>query len=329
MPRGRTPNQVTPPSQVPRLNEAEIERDELAAHAVAVVQARYGAERDLVNQLLGQAQAFQASANLLRTFGVSKLAYVKENKLYQQLRGMRTPDSSELKGTWAEFCELLGMSDDKANEDIANLRSFGEAALEQMQRMGIGYRELRQYRKLPADQQTALIEVAKAGDKDALVDLAEEFIARGVKEKEALAKELQDANDRVESLAEDKQKLTAEKEALRKEARRLAKATPDQVADHLRDAIEAEARVALSHIMGTLRDGLEQLHAHAEANELSFEAWATGQIGQLEQALNELRGRLGIAQRSGADMTPGVPPWMNGLQERLNAMDGASGNGGH
>ncbi len=33
--------------------------------------------------------------------------------------------------------------------DIANLRTFGEEALESMSRMGIGYRELRQWRKLP------------------------------------------------------------------------------------------------------------------------------------------------------------------------------------
>ena len=50
-----------------------------------------------------------------------------------------------------------------------------------MSRMGIGYREMRQYRKLPEDQKLALVEAAKAGDKESFVDLAEEIIARHAK----------------------------------------------------------------------------------------------------------------------------------------------------
>ena len=62
------------------------------------------------------------------------------------------------------------------DEDIKNLRQFGEQALESMSRMGIGYRELRQFRRLPDDQKTALIEVAKTGDKDSFLELAEDLI---------------------------------------------------------------------------------------------------------------------------------------------------------
>jgi chromosome segregation ATPase len=55
-----------------------------------------------------------------------------------------------------------------------------------MSRMGIGYREMRQYRKLPDDDKTALLEVAKSGDKEAFIDLAESLVAKHAKEKEAL-----------------------------------------------------------------------------------------------------------------------------------------------
>lgn len=150
----------------------------------------HGAGRDLVHQLLGQAQAFNAAGNLLRTFGVSKLAVVKENKLYQQLAGTVTPNGSELSGTWAEFCGLLNVSVDKVDEDIKNLREFGEQAMEQMQSVGIGYRDLRQMRRLPADDKVALIEAAKAGDKDTLLDLAETLIAKTQKDKEAAEREI-------------------------------------------------------------------------------------------------------------------------------------------
>ena len=181
------------------LNGEETAQEVAAVDGLAQLQASYGQGRDLVNQLLGQAQAFQAAGNLLRTFGVSKLALVKENKLYQQLSGMKAPNGLELKGTWVEFCGLLGISDDKANEDINNLNAFGEDALEQMQRIGIGYRELRQYRKLPEDQKQALIEVAKAGDKEGFVELAEEIIAKHAKEKEALATQVEEAQATLEA----------------------------------------------------------------------------------------------------------------------------------
>ncbi|MDR2188929.1 MAG: H-NS histone family protein [Azonexus sp.] len=132
--------------------------------------------RDLINQLLGQAQAFAAASGLLQTFGVSKLAYVKENGLYKHMAGMRAPNGLEFGGTWVEFCGLLGISDEKANQDIANLRAFGEEALESMNRMGIGYRELRQFRKLPPDQREALAQIAKTGNKDDVLEAAYEAI---------------------------------------------------------------------------------------------------------------------------------------------------------
>lgn len=162
-----------------------------AASQMAALRDGYDQGRDLVNQLLGQAQAAAALSQISQTVGVSKLAYVKETKLYKSLAGMKT-NGLELRGTWEEFCGLLGISDEKANQDIANLRAFGEDALESMTRIGIGYRDLRQYRKLPADERTALIEAAKSGDKDELLDLAESLIAKHTKEKEELSAELSD-----------------------------------------------------------------------------------------------------------------------------------------
>lgn len=50
----------------------------------------------------------KAFAGFSKTVLVSKLAFVKENKLYQQLSGKRTQDGLEYSGTWAEFCNLLG-----------------------------------------------------------------------------------------------------------------------------------------------------------------------------------------------------------------------------
>ena len=291
------------------LNGEETAPEVAAVDGLAQLQASYGQGRDLVNQLLGQAQAFQAAGNLLRTFGVSKLALVKENKLYQQLSGMKAPNGSELKGTWVEFCGLLGISDDKANEDINNLNAFGEDALEQMQRIGIGYRELRQYRKLPEDQKQALIEVAKAGDKEGFVELAEEIIGKHAKEKEALAAQVQEAQatleakDRVlQTRAELIGKLeeqvagkfkplpgsearTAQEQALLKELdegtssaflsmHRTFKAADAALSGSgARDAIQARARQAVEFLAQQLADMCEEFGISVDLDERINPSW--------------------------------------------------------
>ena len=160
---GRKPGPAAQPVATTAL-PAAVAQDIQALDAMAAAQVAYGQERDLLNQLLGQAQMADAVSKLTATVAVSKMAFVKESKLYRQLAGTKDRDGRGLTGTWEEFCVLLGTSAPKVNEDIANLQSFGEEALESMSRMGIGYRELRQYRRLPEDQKQALIEVAMAGD---------------------------------------------------------------------------------------------------------------------------------------------------------------------
>lgn len=307
---GRKPGAAATPVAA-ELDPAAIAQASAAANTLSELAVGYGQGRDLVNQLLGQAQAFQAAGDLLRTFGVSKLALVKENKLYQQLRGMRTPNGSELTGTWVEFCGLLGISDDKANHDIANLHAFGEEALEQMQRIGIGYRELRQYRKLPDDQKQALIEVAKAGDKEAFVELAEEIIARHAKEKEALAAQVEEAaadleaKDRVlADRAEQIQRL--QEQAARKFKPRDGTEARTQHEQALLDALDAagmEATVTLRKLFLAADAAL----ADSSARE-AIQARARQAVEFAAQQLAEIATEFGIAVNF-EDMVR--PAWLN------------------
>lgn len=207
----RTPNAIAQETPI-QFDHALLAQDAQAARDLAQMKADYAEGRDLANQLLGQAQMADSISKFTQTVSISKLAFVKEHKLYKSLKGKKIPHGAEflmathrgddgktphgaefLAGTWAEYCALLGKSEDQVARDIANLQAFGEEALESMSAMGIGYRELRQYRKLPADQQMALIEVAKVGDKEGFVELAEEIIAKHAKEKEAHAAALTEA----------------------------------------------------------------------------------------------------------------------------------------
>lgn len=292
------------------LNGEETAPEVAAVDGLAQLQASYGQERDLVNQLLGQAQMASAFAKFSETVSTSKLAYVKENKLYRAIKGQKSGNGFEfLTGTWEEFCGLLGVTSRKVDEDISNLQAFGEDALDSMSRIGIGYRELRQYRKLPEDQKQTLIEVAKAGDKEGFVELAEEIIAKHAKEKEALAAQVQEAQatleakDRVlQSRAELIGKLeeqvagkfkplpgsearTAQEQALLKELdegtssaflsmHRTFKAADAALSGSgARDAIQARARQAVEFLAQQLADMCEEFGMSVDLDERINPSW--------------------------------------------------------
>ncbi|WP_265284267.1 hypothetical protein [Verminephrobacter aporrectodeae] len=287
-----------------------LEQAGLAAQQLGQLQGAYNDERDLVNQLFGQAQMAGMFEEFSRTVRTSKLAFVKENKLYQQLRGMRTPDGTEFSGTWGDFCSLLGRSVDQVDEDIKNLHTFGEEALESMSCLGIGYRELRQFRKLPADQKTALIEAAKTGDKDGLLELAEDLIARQAKEKDSLTRRAEDAEADLQArsrVLDDKNskidQLTAELAKVKKRVKALPAA---DVGEEIRKEVTmlaAQAEVGIR----TMRAGLQALAEHTEAHGIDHGDFTAGLICQLELTLRQLRGEFDVKTAPDGDDTP---EWM-------------------
>ncbi|KUM03507.1 hypothetical protein KIF53_13400 [Chromobacterium subtsugae] len=252
----------------------ELRQDAVdAANVMAIAQASYGAERDLVNQLLGQAQMAGAFEEFSRTVRTSKLAYVKENKLYRTLAGKKAPHGAEMfNGTWEEFCHLLGRSVDQVDRDIANLRAFGEEALESMSRMGIGYRELRQFRKLPEDQKTALIEVAKAGDKESFVELAEEIIAKHTKEKEALAQRVEEAEANLEARSRVLQDKSSKIDQLTEEVAKLSNPLKTLPWDKRVAPFQQEITQRQSVLDAAIAKHLEAVKA--------LDAWLTAEITQ-------------------------------------------------
>lgn len=266
---------------------------------VASLAVELAADRDLVNQLLGQAQMAGASEDFFRTVRTSKLAHVKEHKLYRALSGMKSPHGAEnLRGTWAEFCGLLGRSVDQVDRDITNLRAFGEEALESMSRMGIGYRELRQYRRLPEDEKSALIEAAKAGDSAAFVDLAEQLISKHTKEKEELVKRVDDAEaDRAAARAVAA-KYGQEKDQLQVELIKLNSRIQKQAApERSKELCTNVAKLVLDFdlsIQGSLREAFEELSKDAESASVDHRYFQSLMVHQLEKTLGAIRDEYGL-----------------------------------
>nr|DAI75495.1 MAG TPA: hypothetical protein [Caudoviricetes sp.] len=269
-------------------------------------------ERDLLNQLLGQAQMAEAFGKFSQTVWSSKLSFVKENKLYQSLKGKKGPNGLELQGTWVEFCSLLGVSDEKANQDIANLTAFGEEALESMSRMGIGYRELRQFRRLPEDQKSALIEVAKEGDKTALLELAEEMISKHAREKEELKTDLEISRQMLAEKKEELGTIRNEKEELKARlVRRSTTETPDEEGVALETEITGFKSGVLSAFFD-LKSGFNALIEHTERTGINHTGMMAGLLDDLQAQFEELRQEFSLPE---ARENSVIPDWVQEAQQ--------------
>lgn len=304
----RTKLDATPAIELPALDGEALTANQ---NLMAAMIDSHSDERDLLNQLLGQAQMSDAFAKFSVTVTTSKLAHVKENKLYRALKGQKSRDGHGfLSGTWQEFCGLIGRSVEQIDEDIRNLRTLGEEAVESMSRMGIGYREMRQYRRLPEDHQAALIEVAKTGDKEAFIDLAEEIIAKHAKEKEALTQQLDNVNADYDAQGEvmaaktiDLDKTKIELEKVRGHIQKLL---PNEVTEKIRQEAGRQAFAVESSILGELREALTELSKHAEETGEDHRIFKAGLIQNLELTLAAVRSEFYLT-----DALVSTPVWLN------------------
>jgi len=285
---------------------------EATQNLMATVSSQMNDERDLLNQLLGQAQMADAFEQFSRTVRTSKLAFIKENKLYRGLKGMKSANGSQFSGTWDDFCQLLGMSRDKVDLDIANLTAFGEEALESMSRMGIGYRELRQFRRLPEDQKSALIEVAKEGDKTALLDLAEEMIAKHAREKEALTTDLEISRQMLAEKKEELGTMRTEKDELKS---RLVRRTTTETADEEGVALETEITGFKSGVISAffdLKSGFSALVEHTERTGINHAGMMAGLLDDLQMQFEELRQEFNLPE---VREISAIPDWVKDAQQ--------------
>ena len=269
----------------------------------ANLQGSYSEERDLANQLLGQAQMADAFSKFSKTVFISKLAHVKENKLYRGIAGKPTEDGLQLSGTWDEFCGQLGWAPQHANEAINNFKAFGEEALESMSRMGIGYREMRQFRKLPTDQKEALISVAKEGDKESFLELAEDIIAKHAKEKEALTTQLSGAREDYEAQSEllnkKSMELTETRLELEQTRRRIQNMPANEAVKELRTEVQQAAYEAEVPLMGKLREGFELLVKTGAETGTDHRAFMSALVKQVDLQLIALREEFGLSDEIG------------------------------
>ncbi|MDZ6214267.1 hypothetical protein U4M44_24570 [Klebsiella pneumoniae] len=291
---------------------------ELAAtqNLMATVSSQMNDERDLINQLLGQVQMARSFAKFADVVSLSKLKHIKESKIYHALKGKRGTDfdGNEIAdvGTWDGFCQALGLSRSKIDEDLTNLSAFGEDALKQLSAVGAGYRELRQFRRLPDDQKSALIEVAKEGDKTALLDLAEEMIAKHAREKEELKTDLEISRQMLAEKKEELGTMRNEKEELKSRlVRRSATETPDEEGVALETEVTGFKSGVLSAFFD-LKSGFNALTEHTERTGINHTGMMAGLLDDLQAQFEELRQEFSLPE---ARETSVIPDWVKEAQQ--------------
>ncbi|EHR42710.1 hypothetical protein AJE_00050 [Alishewanella jeotgali KCTC 22429] len=155
----------------------------------AVIQTKeVVAQMEEVMREIGQIEAFDFMQKLATVASLKLIQKIKETKSYKGL--VYKNESGELAtvATFDEFCDLkLGAPRRTVDERLLCLNTFGEEFFEASQKIGLGYRELRKLRQLPADQQQLVIEneAVELGDKDALRELIDDLNAKHQQELKA------------------------------------------------------------------------------------------------------------------------------------------------
>ena len=170
-------------------------------------------------------------------------------------------DEVEVGNFLVDFLKRLGLEAEKA--------ICGEDALKMMSSMGIGYRQLRQFRKLPADQRTALIEVAKTGDKDDLLELAEDLLDKERAAQAELAAQNADLTKRSNVLERELEKTGSEFRRYKdKMVRHVGKAVFADRTGMVREeamAYQLEAQIAIESIYKLFDEVMSEMdHADPE-----------------------------------------------------------------
>ncbi len=256
-----------------------------------------------IGQRMGRRQIFAGLTKLLTVSDIQDLSKIKDSKEYKGFQVFQNVGGVQKccpVSTWAEYCEHVeGRSHQLIDEEIRHLERLGPECFMALRDAGLGPRRLRDLREVSDADSTALLQAAKSGSKDAVLDAAEEIIAS---HKAAMAK-LQDELDTarkdiksIDSRLDQTRKQADEAEEEAATARRSWKASkPDKQLADLQRELQAEM-VLISHQLmadsgkvSSLRKRIAALLQHGEQHGQEHHVYLAGIIAQLERNLYQLR----------------------------------------
>lgn len=194
-----------------RKDAAQVERERMIAQC---------------HKAIGQVQTSNMFAKFATVSSLVWLKDVKANKLYRDIPGI---------GTWEKFCDSVGMSRQKVDEDLANLAAFGEEFLTTCQQLSVGYRELRKLRQLTLDGSVVIdAECIRIGEEAIPIneDHADDLqvaIERIIEDKDKLSQRVEKLEKNLDAaVAEETKGLKSEVKTLVKEVKRLKVFDPEE-----------------------------------------------------------------------------------------------------
>lgn len=240
-----TPSEIMHGLEMQRLGEAQAEITQTVEATIeGLVSGDKLADTASASILVGRIQMANAVKQFADVGSLQILKNVKETKDYKNLKGLKLPSGGILQGTWEEFCKLIGESKSSVDERLKNLEVFGQEALESMQSIGMGIRDLRRLRQLPENELKAIVDGDQltVDSKEEALDIIEEMAAKHRAESTKLNEKLEHlelSSKASDQLLEKKGKQIHELEKALEIAK--GKGTPAQIKQ-----LEAERNKALS-----------------------------------------------------------------------------------
>lgn len=261
-------------------------------------------------ELVGMLKAFDFTKKVTTVGTLKILAEIKEAKQYKGLELLDKDKNPRHVGTWSEFCEVLGYSVNKIDEDLQNLSKFGEDFLETSQRLGLGYREMRKLRQLPEEARAEIVDAdySDTTDKEELIEKIEDLTAQHAKEKEALQAQLKRKSDDYEAqakvLATKNERINHLDLELAKKTKAIETQTPDQRGGVLREEAAAISYKAEAVLRGQVFQAFEALTAHTEATGIDHKQFMSGVLAEYQLILSELKERFGLEDTPSGEALP-------------------------
>ncbi|OOF65152.1 hypothetical protein [Rodentibacter sp. Ppn85] len=291
------------------MTELTIEQSQ---NAVALAAKAITQDKAQAYELVGMIKAFGFAKKLVTVTEIKILQEIKEAKKYKGLELITPTGEAVTVTTFTQFCECLGMSYEKVNQDLQNLNVLGEDFLETSQRLGLGYREMRKLRQLPEEARAEIVEAdySETADKEDLIEKIEELSVKHAKEKESLQAQLKTAKDNYEAqakvLANKNDQIDRLDTELAKKTKAIETQTPDSKGALLRQETTAISYSAEAILRGQVFKAFETLQAHTEETGIDHKQFMSGILAEYQLILSELKSHFGIDDvPSGEDL----PEW--------------------
>jgi hypothetical protein len=296
------------PAAAAGTNDVAIAQAQQAATDLAQIAEAVSSEQlafvSRLGERIGRNKALAAMEKLLRVTDLVDIQTLKESKAYKGMRVPCSDGSSVTVTTWEHFCRVaLCRSREHVDEELANLKQFGVEMLDSFQALGMGYRQMRELRAIPADERTKLLEAAQTGDAKALVEAAEDMIERHQSERNKLEKKATEAtkaaaakdavikakDDKLNELllAEERRRSAepSEREAAQLDAiadaglaaemavRQLVKAAADVIGEPVNEITDTAARQAVYFVAQTFAHLINEAGIDVDFAEMTTPHW--------------------------------------------------------